>query len=107
MFGEATITLNQIANGWLVNLPYQPEIQPSVDEILGFNEQAVRKFTSIQMDELNKDHVLERLKGEEDPQKFEIPKPKPQPLNTLKNDRLHFFKTYKEALKFIDKQLSQ
>lgn len=87
MFGNAQITLTQIANGWLVILPY---VEPDYD-----NEYEIRKQMRIALDESQKDPLLSELMDEP-------PTHKKKSIFDLKQSRTHFFTTFLNALEFLN-----
>lgn len=87
MYDQSTISISQIANGFLVTLPYMFE-EPDQIEL-------VKTLTRVQRDVLEEDKVLQEIQGN-----TTEPKKKPSVLD-LKNDRVHYCKNYKAVLALL------
>lgn len=91
-FESSYITIQQVANGWLVQLPKLPTRVKMLDEIDTFKLQA-----EIMKETLESDSVIGKIhrdnRREQDPT-----------LNDLKDDTVYMFKTFEEVSKFLFKK---
>lgn len=109
MFEHNTIQISQIANGWLVTMPYVPEAY-AVPTVMGVPEEDIRKAMRIQLEESQRDPLLGNLQRDKEPDveaQFEamLQRQAPPKLIDLKNKQQHFFHNFNDALKFIASQL--
>lgn len=95
---DESIKIFQVANGWLVELPYhQPDVGPNFPD---FSNQAFLKTMVKTVKELNRDPLLgssEDAEAEPTPKKELVPSQLPRA-----DERFFLFLDYKEMIEFLE-----
>lgn len=100
-YSEIQITIEQIANGWMVILPFQPVMDNG-----NFEEDMIRRQAKIFKEELHDtDPVLSRIKEEQYALSGNPEPANSMPLKDMKNDRIYMFKELDEALTFLSQKI--
>lgn len=95
MFQQNQITITQVANGWMVVLPYRQTVLASP-----FDEEAhIRRQARIMRDEFEEDYFLKDIQDKA--AVAELPKFKEIPLKELKEKNISVFKTFAEVMDYL------
>lgn len=99
--GLAPITIQQVANAWLVILPNLQHIQPAYPSF-DMDEMLKRGIDLVQ-EKLHGDDILAKIKAENEPvKKVKAPPPK---ISDLKDENIFSFKTFPEVLEFLAEKI--
>lgn len=113
--GQNSITIEQVANGWMVILPYQPNRMkagvtggpffagiPDDDQLI--------HMAQVMQENMHKDPLLAKIERENrEPSNtvFSDDNLEKTPLIELKNEGVHVFKTYDEVLAFLKSEFDK
>lgn len=105
--GAATITIEPVANGWIVIMPHQARIPlngiPGSPQFGMPSEDQLRHMAQVMNEAVHKDPLLAKIERENKAPEDEAAGQQSikQPISELKNEDIHIFTTFDEVLAFL------